>query len=59
MIIPNIWENKNCSKPPTRYGFWNDLEGDYTSGRATCAKDAYRSMKSDMPKSILLRSLKN
>ena len=19
MIIPNIWENKNCSKPPTRH----------------------------------------
>ena len=19
MIIPNIWENKKCSKPPTRY----------------------------------------
>ena len=20
MIIPNIWENRKCSKPPTRYG---------------------------------------
>ena len=22
MIIPNIWKNKKCSKPPTRNGFW-------------------------------------
>ena len=27
MIIPNIWENKKCSKPPTRYGFDGDLSG--------------------------------
>ena len=24
MIIPNIWENKKCSKPPTRIGFLHD-----------------------------------
>ena len=22
MIIPNIWENKKCSKPPTSYAMW-------------------------------------
>ena len=31
MIIPNIWENKKCSKPPTRYGssfaFWDHRIG--------------------------------
>jgi hypothetical protein len=21
MIIPNIWKNKKCSKPPTSWGF--------------------------------------
>jgi len=20
IIIPNLWKNKNCSKPPTRFG---------------------------------------
>ena len=24
MIIPNTWKNKNCSKPPTRKGVWNE-----------------------------------
>ena len=23
MIIPNIWKNITCSKPPTRYGIWH------------------------------------
>jgi len=22
MIFPNIWKNKKCSKPPTRYGIY-------------------------------------
>ena len=25
MITPNIWENKKCSKPPTRWPFIVDL----------------------------------
>ena len=25
MIIPNIWENKKCSKPPTSYGGPNGI----------------------------------
>ena len=25
MIIPNIWENKNCSKPPTGLVAWKSL----------------------------------
>ena len=40
MIIPNIWENKKCSKPPTSYGSWlNYLSKDVSifSSMASCA----------------------
>ena len=26
MIIPNIWKNKKCSKPPTSLSFESDVE---------------------------------
>ena len=28
MIIPNIWRNKKCSKPPTSYGGVGDGDGE-------------------------------
>ena len=30
--IPNIWENKKCSKPPTSYG-WFQLMSDWTPSK--------------------------
>ena len=27
MVIPNMWENKKCSKPPTRYQTWYQKGG--------------------------------
>ena len=32
MMIPNIWENKECSKPPTRYDLETSVGGVVVAG---------------------------
>ena len=48
MIIPNIWKNKKCSKPPTRYDTWSgtrDTHQKYGSTTALVLPWYYRSPK--------------
>ena len=48
MIIPNIWENKKCSKPPTRYCY---MGSPFRGGSSASSKaGAGHAIKEDWPK---------
>ena len=42
MIIPNIWENKKCSKPPTSASFVDLFEISHNDGHPTVSAPPLR-----------------